>query len=260
MIIYGNDYSEDTVAYLQKNEYGIEVARYSMPYALDNLPDIYPATSEILQGFSAVSMHGAYYDLFYASKDPLICEVAKKRTMQSIKAANYHSINNVVFHTSYRKFFDGFSRHASDNFYKKATEFWLLFEKHIPDDTIVYLENVEEDNPEILLKLIESIGSPKIRCCLDVGHAYCNSTVPLKNWIDVLGKHIGYVHLHDNLGKSDQHLPLGEGNIPLVETINGLLAISASIPFVLECNVTKSIEYLRKAGILPVQACKQIKE
>jgi len=250
MIIYGNDYSEDTINYLQQNGYGIEVTRYSAPYILDNLPNAHAATSEILKGFSAFSMHGAYYDLFYASRDPLICLVARKRILQSIQAATHHSINHVVFHSSYRKFFDGFSKLASDNFMKKATEFWLSFEEHIPNGMTIYLENVEENNPEILLNLIESIGSPKIRCCFDVGHAHCNSSVPLKNWIDVLDKHIGYVHIHDNMGKSDQHLPLGEGNILLVETINDILAISMTIPFVLECDITKSLEYLMKMGVL----------
>jgi sugar phosphate isomerase/epimerase len=251
MIIYGNDYSKDTVAFLQKHGYGIELTRYSVPHVLDNLPGVYPETSDMLQGFTMFSMHGAYLDVFYVSKDPLICEVAKKRTMQSLQAARYHSINHVVFHTSYRKFFDGYSKNACDDFIKKATAFWLHLKEYIPDEMTIYLENVEEENPEILFNLIDSIGSPKIRCCLDVGHAHCNSGIPLKNWIDVLGRHIGYVHMHDNTGNNDQHLPLGEGNIPLVETINDILAYSTDIPFVLECDVVKSLGYLRKLDILP---------
>ena len=35
----------------------------------------------------------------------------------------------------------------------------------------------------------------------------------MKDWFEELSKYIKAVHLHDNLKKSDDHLPLGDGEI-----------------------------------------------
>jgi sugar phosphate isomerase/epimerase len=37
--------------------------------------------------------------------------------------------------------------------------------------------------------------------------------VPLEEWVDVLGSRLMEIHLHDNHGEADDHLPLGQGNI-----------------------------------------------
>ena len=60
--------------------------------------------------------------------------------------------------------------------------------------TTIYLENVEDQNPEVLAKVLEGIGSPKVRCCLDVGHAHFGgSNVPVREWVNVLGNLIKQV-------------------------------------------------------------------
>ena len=35
----------------------------------------------------------------------------------------------------------------------------------------------------------------------------------LKQWLEELGAYIGQLHLHDNHGRDDDHLPLGHGKI-----------------------------------------------
>lgn len=53
---------------------------------------------------------------------------------------------------------------------------------------------------------------PQLRACLDVGHLH---TVEgdLAAHVVALGERLAHVHLHDNCGERDEHLPLGRGGV-----------------------------------------------
>lgn len=250
MQVYGNSFSDEDYRLSREYGLGLEITQYAIPAFLDDFENNHPQISRHIKGMSGVAMHGAYLDLFYTSKDPLIVNVAKKRFLKSMQAAAFHSIGSLVFHSVYRKYFDGNSKFALDDFVKKSIDFWQSFEENIPNGIIIYLENVEDDNPEVFAKMLEGINSPKIHCCLDIGHVFCNSPVPLANWVDILGGFIGHVHLSDNNGTYDNHLPLGKGCVPLFDTISSIQNKCGDIPFVLECNVKESMQWLKNAGFI----------
>jgi len=62
---------------------------------------------------------------------------------------------------------------------------------------------------------------PDLWACLDVGHLHTFSRSP-RDYISGLGKRLIHVHLHDNFGDHDAHLPLGEGNVPWKEALQAL--------------------------------------
>jgi sugar phosphate isomerase/epimerase len=245
MNIYGAVYSESQVDFLRNNKMGIEV--YSPPVDLNNLDEYHKTISGYIEGMSGVSMHGTSYDMAYTSNDPLIMEVVNKRFIQSIQAASFHKINYLVFHSAYRPFF-GIKGTSLERWYVKASiDFWKGFISNIPDGMTVLLENVEDNDPEVLLEIIEGINSPKIGFCFDAGHAHAYSSVPLSEWVKVLGRKINHVHLSDNDGKNDLHLPLGKGNLPLVSTIHDIFKYADNeIPFILECDIPSSVRWLKE--------------
>ena len=81
--------------------------------------------------------------------------------------------------------------------------------------------------------VFERKPSPFIRLCLDVGHANTNAG-PLA-FIEALGPYIVTAHCHDNLGELDQHLGIGEGNVPWLETCQAFVRTGFRGPFVTEC-------------------------
>ena len=246
MIFYGSSFSESDMKSSRENGLGLEIVQYAHPIFLDDFEAQHPIITRYIEGLCGVSMHGAYYDTAYTSIDPLIQEVSRKRFLQSIQAANFHGINKLVFHSVYKPQVDGFSLATLDSFSKRSIEFWQRFEEHIPDGMTIFIENIADECPEVFMKMIRGIGSPKIRACLDIGHAYASSAVPLDEWICVLGDSIGHVHIHDNDGKADQHLPLGRGKIPLADTINAIMKHAGKdVPFVLECDASISLEWLK---------------
>ena len=254
MILYGNAFVTEHIDFIRDNGLGFEVFQYCDPVYLDGFNTNHPEITKFLSGMRGASLHGAFYDLNYTSVDPMICDVSKKRFIQIINAASFHGINRIVFHSAYKKFFDGFSDEHKERYLEKAVGFWKGFADNIPDGTTIYIENIEDDDPDLFYRLINGIGSSKVRCCLDVGHAHCNANVSVGKWIDTLGSLIGHVHLHDNDGSGDQHLPLGKGTIPLACAIEKIIEKSGDdVVFVLECDAPESIKWLESKGLYKIE-------
>ena len=79
------------------------------------------------------------------------------------------------------------------------------------------IENVFEETPDTLLLLLSSFESPYFRFCFDTGHHNVFGKVPLSVWLEALAKYLAEVHLHDNHGEADEHLPVGEGKFDFTQ-------------------------------------------
>lgn len=67
------------------------------------------------------------------------------------------------------------------------------------------------EEQELMVQAIEEamtrVDDPRLRLCLDVGHANSNaSNVPVSEWIDCCAPYLSHVHLHNNEGD-----PEGDG-------------------------------------------------
>jgi sugar phosphate isomerase/epimerase len=88
--------------------------------------------------------------------------------------------------------------------------------------------------------LLSELDFPHMNLCLDIGHANTNEG-PLA-YIRKFGKKIINVHFHDNNGKTDDHLDVGEGTVPWKEVAEALKRIGFIGPFVSECFNSKPHE------------------
>jgi sugar phosphate isomerase/epimerase len=77
----------------------------------------------------------------------------------------------------------------------------------------VAVENVFDEDPEALCRLIERIDHPDFGFCFDTGHFNLFTRVTMEHWFERLGKYLLEVHLHDNNGSADSHWALGKGSI-----------------------------------------------
>jgi len=67
-----------------------------------------------------------------------------------------------------------------------------------------------------LKEIIRSVGSPYLGICFDSGHANllaASSDISIYNEIIDAGEYLWTLHIHDNDGSGDQHLPPGDGSI-----------------------------------------------
>ncbi|WP_342764303.1 MULTISPECIES: sugar phosphate isomerase/epimerase family protein [unclassified Thermococcus] len=93
-------------------------------------------------------------------------------------------------------------------------------------------------------RLAELVGDIDIGVTLDVGHLN-TTTRNFDRFIQLLGNRIMHLHLHDNRGDKDEHLPLGEGTVPWAQVIPKLPKVTWSLEVGDIESARKSLEFLR---------------
>jgi len=79
------------------------------------------------------------------------------------------------------------------------------------------VENILEELPSTFLSLFDAFKDRNLWFCFDTGHFNLFSKVSLNNWLSPLMHRVKEMHLHDNHGMSDEHLPVGMGTFPFRE-------------------------------------------
>ena len=171
-----------------------------------------------------VTLHGPYMDLSPGGLDAKVKGVTLERIWKTMELACLFRAKTVVFHPGFDPW--RFEEYR-DLWLKNSIEAWKpVAGKAEEIGTTIAVENVFEEEPQTLRSLIEGVDSPGFRFCFDTGHYFVFSKAPLPLWFDILGEFIVEVHLHDNHGTRDDHLPLGEGEMDfakffdLLERIN----------------------------------------
>ena len=192
----------------------------------------------------AASVHGAFIDVNPASGDPDFREHSRRRCRESCEIALELGAGNVVFHSSAFPFLRGT---YLENWAVSCASFYEELAARYP--VRIYIENAQDLDPTPLKHLMERIHSDRIGVCLDVGHAHYSRT-PVGQWFDQLGPWIRYLHLSDNLGEFDDHLPPGKGSIDWAQVSKRWESLGKEIPITLETGNLKStkesIAFLRR--------------
>ena len=192
------------------------------------------------------ALHGAFIDVNPASGDPAFRALSQQRCRDSCALALVLNIKNVVFHSSAFPFLRGAYLEswagACADFYTELADTYGLS---------IYLENSMDLDPEPLCALLRETSDPRVQVCLDIGHAHY-AQAPLEQWFDELGEHIGYLHLSDNNGQFDEHLPLGMGTVDWALADSLWRQRGRSVPMTLEVggitDVEQSLTYLKRHG------------
>lgn len=180
---------------------------------LDNTPvgEISAVIGRLRAAGCRVTAHGPFWDLCPGSTDPSIREVSRSRLVRLFEILEYVRPEQVVCHTGFDP------RHHRGQravFIDNSVAVWESFIK--PAERLgapLVLENVWEDDPEVHLELLERIASPWFGFCLDTGHQHAFSNTRLDRWLDATAGYLKEIHLHDNDGSFDYHLPVGQGSI-----------------------------------------------
>ncbi len=96
--------------------------------------------------------------------------------------------------------------------------FGKLIETAAKLDVVVSLENMPFSHlglarPEPMLRFIREMDSPWLKFCLDTGHCYCLGDAP-DEAVRLAGREcLQTMHVHDNFGDLDRHLPPFFGGI-----------------------------------------------
>ena len=158
-----------------------------------------------------ITLHAPFMDLSPGGVDTKIRNVTIERFNQTLEVASVFHPQIIIFHPGYNKWlFDGNVSLWLEN----STKVWKpLVAQAEKIGTPIALENIFEEEPSGLTQLISSLQSPYFNFCFDTGHFHLFSKVSMKNWFEELSNYMKAIHLHDNFKKSDDHLPIGDGEI-----------------------------------------------
>lgn len=213
--IFLEKFMEDPSFYKDSFHY-LEVQDFVMPSNLDSFKDeVLEKYAALLRDFRGnISLHGPYIDLKATSFDPLVQDVFLRRARQILDVAKRLKSPYVVFHSEYER--KSYSQKDYNEFFlAQSISVWKILIKDFEKAKVTALiENVHNPDGSIIKAIIDEIDNPYLGACLDIGHAHAFGRVPLEDWIRCHGPSLKYIHLSDNNGKKDEHLPLGEGNIP----------------------------------------------
>lgn len=245
-----DDCAVDQVAPLARQHgHGIEIQAFYNPRAADaadSVPRHRHALTEIPS--ERRSLHGPFGDLCPGSFDEMVRGVTRHRIDLGYTKACELDISRLILHHGY---VPGTS--APSGWLRRSTAFWGAFLYDKPANLRVHIENVFERDPDLIAELIAAVDDPRLSICLDLGHCYCHAKTPTVEWVRCLGPLIGYVHMHDNHGDTDSHLPLGQGTLPLADVCAALNEHAPSAIWALEVGpegMAESLEWLNRNGFL----------
>ena len=169
----------------------------------------------IASGFAekgrTVTLHGPYMDLSPGGADEMVRRATMDRFCHAMETARIYGASAVVLHGGYdERHFDG----DAALWLKQSLKTWpVVIDLAERTGVAIAVENVFDSDPSALKALLAELGSPHFGICLDIGHINIFSRVPMEEWFKEVGPHIRHVHIHDNHGSSDEHLPIGGGDI-----------------------------------------------
>jgi len=210
------------------------------------LPDIEKELSEYLASHELlVQVHAPLSDVNLAAASPLVRDAVIKELVMAGESASNLDVEVMTLHPGFRTPL----YRRSEQVRERTVETLKILEKEALERGIrLALENMPLTfitvgrEPWELEEMTEGL---EIGWCFDVGHA--NTTGTMDAFLEK--KHrFANIHIHDNMGKDDEHLPLGQGNIDWKRVFSALEGYGGN--FVLEQDrgmpdALKSMDYLQ---------------
>lgn len=154
-----------------------------------------------------------------------IRKASLEEMLNSLDVAAELGVSKAVLHPSY---ISGLGSFVKDMIQKYASEsLERIVEKAGEKGICLCLENLFPKydllfEPNEFIPVFEQF--PELRLTLDTGHAHLDSTDGKRviEFIEKLGNRLAHVHISDNSGKKDEHLPIGKGTVNFPEIIRSL--------------------------------------
>lgn len=227
--------------------FGLEIAEFCTAWNLDQeFPQVDPKVRQALSGVSHAVLHGPFNELFPCAIDPKIRDTAAERYRQALETAHGYGISKVILHAGFNPYL-----YYPCWFTQQSIPFWKEFLPQIPEGMTICLENVLEEEPQMLLDILHSVDDPRLRMCLDVGHAQAYSKKSPMDWLTDCQDVLDHFHVHNNNGSKDLHADLFDGVIPMVPLLNQIQMLCPQATVTLELpNGKPSLDWMEEHHLL----------
>lgn len=212
---YGEPGEEEFIPYVKDIVDGFELQNYDRTGVLssDRWAEVMGQQLSIIKKLPGrLAIHGPFAGIEYGYKDHLLKEAVRRRMDMTFEMVCALKPDTLVLHSGCSELMVKFN--LTDAWLKPALEFWQHeIVRYAGAGVRVVLENIVEQTPEHLIELVDRVGNNYLGLCFDIGHATLCSQLSPVQWVELMGKRLKHIHLHDNHGTSDEHLPVGKGTI-----------------------------------------------
>jgi len=183
-------------------------------------------------------VHLPYIDINLSSLNPLIREASVKQTKRCLIWAREIGASWCVLHCGnvphdYAPYKEEGLRSLKESLIELISESERL-------NLLMALENKQKSKnfellrfPEDHLNLLKTFNSPFLKVVLDIGHAHTFG-LDIVEYLRKVAPYLIEIHLHDNFGEEDEHLPLGKGSINYLNFLETWSKLSKKMPLILE--------------------------
>jgi sugar phosphate isomerase/epimerase len=167
------------------------------------------------------SIHAPICDINIASINERMREASVEETIRTMEHANRMDIRTITIHP-------GIYATGMDNVKDLSINHSKVSLKRIEKASKEYgLTAAIENMPALYImmgqtpeELSELIDGTDLAVCFDIGHA--NTRGKIDEFIDTFGERIANIHIHDNMGKNDDHMTIGDGVIDFPHVLSKL--------------------------------------
>jgi sugar phosphate isomerase/epimerase len=212
------------------------------------LPNIQNEVKELLETTNMkLSIHGPYSDVNLGAFDLGTRKYAVKVFLDIINICSELGIGPVTAHPGVIGPIQHWDRPRALKYTRESLE--MLVKEASDNSMLIALENMPEmrfTTCQTAKEIEKTMNGLNIGMCFDIGHAH--TTNQMSEMMALKDKFIN-VHVHDNLGDRDAHLPLGQGTIDFsvlkeLTGYKGNFIIESKVPEVEEALASK--QYLEK--------------
>jgi sugar phosphate isomerase/epimerase len=247
-LAFYEDSLENALSWGESNNFGLLEIVAENNHAIDE--ETLPKIKEMIPSYNLdYTVHSPFSDINISSLNKSIRKESIRQVKYSIFAVNEIGGKVMTFHPG---------RHSAATSKSRETTKKILFDslKEISDynkdfGVTIALENMPDTFittmkvSQEILEVLENKQLSEIKHTMDVGHLETNN-VDIGDYIYDLKKYLIHMHLHDNFGEFDNHLPLGEGNINFPKIFRALKEINYKGRIILEMTNTEDIIKSRK--------------
>lgn len=242
---------------------GISIIEISLAYPVSYYPQ---KEIEWLKGFASncrFSVHAPFLSHNIAHPDPRIREVSIRNVIEAIWLASQLNGDLVTLHLGSLIYEPSLSRLKAFSKVGISREDYLRRAKDSLKEILIWAEyrgitlGIENyygnvlGNFEDIGYIFAELNSDLLKFTLDIGHANLTGNIP--EFIRSFKGKLAQVHLHDNKGKSDEHLHIGGGNINFKKVLEELKEIDYKGNIILELYSLEDVEvsFKRLKDFLP---------
>ncbi len=247
--LYLSTVAEDAAPVAEEYKLGLELAEFCTASNMDTDYNKWDSIArDKMKSTNRYILHAPFNELFPAAIDPLALDLARRRYKQAYALAESYHIKRIVVHSGYVPFV-----YFKEYFAQRSVSFWQEYLSDKPRDFNVVIENVLEDSPDALIDIVKGVNDPRLRLCLDLGHANITKAgMTVEEWTKAALPYLGHVHLHNNDGWPDSHgaPDMGEMDMKAILHLITEGAPEATLTLEIRDSCRSSVEWLIEKGFL----------